>query len=342
MSKKHARLEDLLQRTGLLCAGHAFWHKIIPVKNARTLAASFAAKVGRPAASSVPLSEWSWFRIGGPADLLFRAETGREVRLAAAWAREQGVGFYVIGGGSNMLFDDEGFRGLIIKNDARGLDLRGEVVMAFAGTPLTALVEFLTNQAQGGLEFLAGIPGTVGGALCGNAGAFGRSIGEAVRDVDLLSSGGETSVRSRAEMGFSYRRSLLKDAHHIVLGARFRVEPGDPASIKRQVEDYLKLRSGKHPCPGTACAGSYFKNPVQPDGTKLAAGRLLEQAGAKGLRVGDAAVFEGHANFLINLGKATARDVRVLAAELKDRVRTAFGVELEEEVVYLPAASSMP
>ncbi|MBN2206462.1 MAG: UDP-N-acetylenolpyruvoylglucosamine reductase, partial [Candidatus Aminicenantes bacterium] len=141
---------------------------------------------------------------------------------------------------------------------------------------------------------------------------------------------------------FSYRRSRLKDVHDIVLEARFRVEPEDPAAIGRRIRDFLKSRSGKHPCPGTACAGSYFKNPVLSDGTKLAAGRLLEQAGAKGLRVGDAAVFEGHANFIINLGRATARDVRRLAAELKERVRTTSGVALEEEVVFLPAATSMP
>jgi len=326
----------------LLCAGPSFWLKMKPVKSRQMLAASFAAAVGRPAEAAAPLSEWSWFRIGGPADLFFRAATGSEVESAAAWARREGVALYVIGGGSNMLFDDEGFRGLIVKNEARGLARRGEDVTALAGTPLASLVEFLTAQSLGGLEFLAGIPGTVGGAVCGNAGAFGRSIGEGVRDVELLFADGRTGLRSRAEMAFSYRRSALKDVPQIILEARFRAEPDDAAAIRRRVEDYLKSRSGKHPCPGTACAGSYFKNPVLPDGTKLAAGRLLEQAGAKGLRVGDAAVFEGHANFIINVGRAKASDVRRLAAELKERVKTGFGVDLEEEVVFLPAASSGP
>lgn len=325
-----------------LCAGPGFWHRIEAVKSVQTLAASFAAKVGRVASPSVPLSEWSWFRIGGAADLLFQATSGRDLELAAAWAREEAVGFYVVGGGSNILFDDEGFRGLIIRNNVRGLTRLGSMITALSGTSLASLVEFLTAHSLTGLEFLAGIPGTVGGAVCGNAGAFGRNIGETVRDVELLLADGRKAVRTQAEMAFSYRRSHLKDAHHILLEARIQAEPGDPISIKRRVDEYLESRSGKHPCPGTACAGSYFKNPVLPDGTKLAAGRLLEQAGAKGLRVGDAAVFEGHANFIINLGGATARDVRLLAAELKNRVRTGFGVELEEEVVYLPATSSMP
>jgi UDP-N-acetylmuramate dehydrogenase len=306
------------------------------------LAGSFASKVGRPARPSAPLSEWSWFRIGGPADLLFRAESVRDLERAVAWAREQGTRFYIIGGGSNLLFDDEGFRGLIIRNEVRSLELKGSLLAADSGTPLESLVEFLVERSLAGLEFLAGIPGTVGGAVCGNAGAFGHDIGEAVRDVDLLLKNGQTAVRTRAEMAFSYRHSLLKEDHHVVLKARFDVEPGDPVRIRRQVEDYLESRSGKHPCPGTPCAGSYFKNKVLSDGTKLAAGRLLEQAGAKGLRVGDAAVFEGHANFIINLGRARARDVLDLAAELRERVRSRFGVELEEEVVHLPATASMP
>jgi UDP-N-acetylmuramate dehydrogenase len=311
------------------------------VESKQALAASFASKVGRPALPSAPLSEWSWFRIGGPADLLFRAESVGDLEKAVAWAREAGKRFYIIGGGSNLLFDDEGFRGVVIRNEVRGLERRGSVVTAFSGTPLESLVEFLVERSMAGLEFLAGIPGTVGGAVCGNAGAFGRSIGEAVRDVDLLLGNGQTAVRTKAEMAFAYRRSHLQDDHQIISGVRFDVEPGDPALIRRRVKDYLESRSGKHPRPGTPCAGSYFKNPVLRDGTKLAAGRLLDQAGAKGLRVGDAAVFQGHANFIINLGRASARDVLALAAELKERVRNGFGVELEEEVVYLPATASM-
>jgi UDP-N-acetylmuramate dehydrogenase len=312
------------------------------VKKIEAMAASFAAAVGRPADVSAPLSALSWFRIGGPADLLFRAGTRSDVEKAAAWARREGVALYVVGGGSNMLFDDEGFRGLVIKDEAGGLVRRDETVTAQAGTPLADLVGFLTEGALGGLEFLAGIPGTVGGAVCGNAGAFGRSIGEGILSVELLLADGGTAVKTGPEMGFAYRRSILKDAPHIVLEARLRAEPDDPAAVRRRVDDCLKSRSGKHPCPGTACAGSYFKNPVLADGTKLAAGRLLERAGAKSLRVGDAAVFEGHANFIINAGRATAKDVRTLAAELKERVRASFGVELEEEVVYLPAAPAAP
>jgi UDP-N-acetylmuramate dehydrogenase len=271
---------------------------------------------------------------------MFGAETVRDLERAAAWAREEGIRFYVIGGGSNLLFADDGFRGLIIRNDIRGIDRQGRTVAARAGTSLNDLVEFLAGQGLSGLEYLAGIPGTVGGAVCGNAGAFGRSVGEAVCDVDLLLADGRAAVRTRSEMDFGYRRSILKASPAVITEVRIDVEEGDPGLIRGRIAECLEARRGKHPCPGTPCAGSYFKNPALPDGTKLAAGRLLEQAGAKGLRIGQAAVFQGHANFIINLGGATARDVLALAAELKDRVRSRFGVELEEEVVFLPAAGA--
>jgi UDP-N-acetylmuramate dehydrogenase len=142
-------------------------------------------------------------------------------------------------------------------------------------------------------------------------------------------------------MAFGYRRSVLQSRHEIALSVTLRTSPGDPEKFLAGVRENLEKRRLKHPSWGTPCAGSYFKNPVLPDGTKIPAGRLLEEAGAKGVRVGDAGVFSGHANFLINLGKATASDVLALAADLKERVRAECGVILEEEVIHLPESFSM-
>jgi UDP-N-acetylmuramate dehydrogenase len=181
----------------------------------------------------------------------------------------------------------------------------------------------------------------VGGALFSNAGAFGQSIGDVLKEAVLLGTDGREDKVKREDFGFSYRRSFLQQSHGVVVEAVLAVSPGDGKSSDIKVRDYLERRRTKHPPWGTACAGSFFKNPCSRDGQKVAAGWLLEQAGAKGLSVGGAAVYEGHCNFIVNTGTATAEDVRRLAEELKERVLKTSGIQLEEEVVYLPATASM-
>jgi UDP-N-acetylmuramate dehydrogenase len=249
----------------------------------------------------------------------------------------------VIGSGTNILFDDEGFRGLIIRNEVQGIKkLKGGRVETFCGTSLSDLVEFAAAEGLRGLEFAAGIPGTVGGAIFGNAGAFGRSVGDVLKEAVLMDGHGRDFLVDNKYFEFGYRHSSLKKRHLTLVKAVFQLKKGDREKIKAEIEKNLEERKTRHPSTKTAYAGSYFKNPIQADGTKVAAGYLLEKAGAKGLKIGDAAVFAGHANFIINLGRARARDVLLLAQELKDRVRKDFGVELDEEVVYLPAIFSMP
>jgi UDP-N-acetylmuramate dehydrogenase len=299
-------------------------------------------RVGRSPETGVELRRYSNFRIGGPADYFFQASTPDELRAAIACARESRCRYFVIGGGFNLLFDDAGFRGLIIKNSCRGLDFQPQTnrLAVLGGTLLSDVTALCRERGLEGFEFLAGIPGTIGGAVYGNAGAFGRSIGEFLEEARLLVPSGEERSEVRPEdFRFAYRHSRLKETGEILLEAVFRLRPGDPIAIGSCQDAYLLLRAERHPSPQTAYAGSYFKNPPAPDGSRLAAGKLLEQVGAKELTVGGAAVFRGHGNFIYNRDGATAADVRALAAILKTRVKDRFGLDLEEEVIFLPAGT---
>lgn len=302
----------------------------------------FKEQVGRSLQKSVPLKDYSTFRIGGPADYFFEAHNLQELKEAIIFARQQKIPFYVIGAGSNILFADEGYRGLIIKNSSKGINFlpESEEVEALSGTNLSELIAFTAQSGLCGLEFLAGIPGTVGGAVWGNAGAFGRSIGERLVSAIIWQGGREERVESEY-FAFGYRTSRLKATRSLLLSARFKLEKANKEVIKKRINDLLALRRLKHPPPETASAGCFFKNILLPDGQKLAAGLLLDQAGVKGLRHGGAQVYPGHANFIINLGEATAADVLQLAREMKARVKEKFGLELEEEVIYLEATASM-
>jgi UDP-N-acetylmuramate dehydrogenase len=286
------------------------------------------------------LSGHSNFHIGGPADFFFEASTLAELKTAVLAANAVKFRYRVIGGGFNLLFDDDGFRGLIIKNRARGTSVHPSdgTVETASGTTLDELTIFAAGRGLGGLEFLAGIPGTVGGAVFGNAGAFGRAVADVLSAARLLNSDGTETQAGREALEFSYRHSKLKTDPRILLGASLRLNPAPAETIRSKMDEILALRAERHPSRTTAYPGSYFKNPVLPDGCRQAAGLLLDGAGARGLRVGAAAVYSGHCNFIINEGGATAREVRLLAAEMKKRVLEKFGITLEEEVIFLPAA----
>jgi len=303
----------------------------------------FFEETGLSLRRQVPLASYSSFRIGGPADYFLEVKGLDNLARAVKAARKFRFPFYVIGGGYNLLFDDAGYRGLIIRNSAAGLRFRPEsgLLEADSGTHLSDLVGQTLRESLTGLEFLAGIPGTVGGAVFGNAGAFGQAIGDRVVEVVVLSAEGREQVLGAEELYFGYRYSSLKKDHKIVLRAALKVETGSRPEMLKRVEDYLNQRARKHPPGETPCAGSYFKNPVLPGGRKIPAGQLLEQAGARGMRVGQAAVYPGHCNFIINLGGATAGQVLTLAEELKEKVWRTSGIKLEEEVIFVPEDASM-
>jgi UDP-N-acetylmuramate dehydrogenase len=301
---------------------------------------AFFEEIKAPLSENVPLSAMSSFGIGGPADLFFEARTGAALERAVSLAVREKYPFYVIGGGSNILFDDEGYRGLIIRNRLEGITREEGRLAVLSGTLLATVLRETLSGGLSGLEFLAGIPGTVGGALYGNAGAFGSCLGDFLETATLLVPGGGSLEVGREGLGFGYRDSALKRNGAVVLRAVLLSPPGDKKTSDARIREVLEHRRQKHPPWGTACAGSYFKNPWPPGGDRLPAGRLLEQAGARGLAIGDAAVYETHCNFIINRGNARSRDVLLLAEELKERVFRQFGVRLEEEVIHVRADAS--
>lgn len=296
---------------------------------------SLAAKLERLLPGRVsfgePLKLHTTWRIGGPADFFVEPRGTEELVRALAFAREESLPVTVIGGGSNLLVKDGGIRGLVIKigGGFSRLEISGERVVAEAGVRLARLTGAALEAGVGGFEFLTGIPGTVGGAVVMNAGAFGRAAGDLCESVRLLDEDGRLKTLSRRELFFGYRTSSLQGKNAVVVEAAFRGALREPAAIRADMEAVQKRRWATQPS-GYPSAGSVFKN---PPGTS--AGFLIEQAGAKGLRCGGAAVSPVHANFIVNLGGATARDVLDLISKVKTVVKQRFAVELELEVQVL-------
>jgi len=303
----------------------------------------FVENTGRRLSRDVILSEFSSFKIGGKADLFFNATSLEDLTGAINAARSFLIPCYVIGGGFNLLFDDLGFRGLIIKNSTEGLETSGvNSISVKSGTSLKDMLGFCSRKGLAGFEFLAGIPGTVGGAIYGNAGAFGENIGSYLTKALILGKKGKTVWSGKDRLKFGYRDSLLKITGDTLLEAVFELRPGRTEDIQAGMESNIKRRENKHPPATVACAGSYFKNPFPPNAERPAAAVLLDGIGAKKLKIGAAAVSKIHANFIINEGRASSKDVLLLADELKKRVKDRFGVVLKEEVIHLPAKPSKP
>ena len=275
------------------------------------------------------------YRTGGPTRYFLSAHSASEVTRAIESATRFEIPFFVIGGGSNLLISDEGYDGLIIKVDVTGLSLISENSIACgAGEDLITLVNFATESSLTGIEFLAGIWGSVGGAIYGNAGAFGGEIGDVVSELTIVGNDGAVRVVPPDYCQFGYRDSYLKTTHEVVVGVRITLSRGKQKAIADRVHEILHLRESKHPTDALT-AGCFFKNIPDPKEKfgKLPAGRLLEEIGAKSLRVGGAAVFDKHANIIVNNGTATSKDIRNLADILKARVRERFGIDLQEEVI---------
>lgn len=278
-----------------------------------------------------PIASYTTLGIGGPADVLAEVYTESALQQVVREAVRSGTRWLLIGGGSNLLVGDTGYRGVVIVNKIEHLVVKGTRIIVGAGADLGEVVEAAREHSLSGVEFAIDIPGTVGGAVRGNAGAFGRAVADVMTRVRLLE-GTELVDRTPSELGFAYRHSSLKENAHIVVEAEFALKPGDRAEMDRVMGQNAAQRARRQE-KGLNTAGCFFKNPVLPDGSKIAAGQLLEAAGAKEIRDGGAGVHAYHANYIVNKGGATAQEILRVAREMKRRVEEANGITLEEEVM---------
>ncbi|MCK4404349.1 MAG: UDP-N-acetylmuramate dehydrogenase [candidate division Zixibacteria bacterium] len=281
----------------------------------------------------VALASYTTFGIGGKADLFYPARKPEELVGAIRTAQKLRLRFFILGGGSNILVSDSGFKGLAVKNECQDILTNRDSIICQSGAFLSDVVNQACKLSLSGLEFATGIPGTVGGAIRGNAGAFGKSVSEVLTNAVILTEKGEIKEVETGHFRFAYRESRLKQTGDVLLSATFKLRKQDKEEIKKKIRSNLKERGKSLPLKEKS-AGCFFKNVIASD-RKISAGFLLDQIGAKGRHEGDAKVSAQHANILINARNAKAADVRRLARELKKRVREKFDIELEEEVVYI-------
>jgi UDP-N-acetylmuramate dehydrogenase len=295
------------------------------------------------------LSRHTRFGIGGPAEVFVQAASEEAFAEALRVSQASGASYSVIGDGTNLIVSDRGFDGIVLRLAAKVIERDGETVRAEAGAELQALVDYCIEHGLRGIETMTGIPGSVGAAVYGNAGAYGHSIDERVRQVRFLDG---PAIRSfdAPECRFRYRESTFKEHKDwIILGVELSMTPAPAAELRQAADDILKIRLAKYP-PAMKCAGSIFKNLVLaelPESVrrqipervvregKAPSAYFLEQVGAKGMQSGGIHVADYHANLIYNAGNGTAGELRELIGELKSRVRKQFGLDLEEEVQYV-------
>ena len=295
-------------------------------------------------------SELTTLQIGGPVKEFYTAETEQELINYVSMALEKKLPYLVIGGGSNLLVSDNGFEGVVIKNQIKGRHILGNNLVVKSGEILQNIVDFANESGFSGLESLAGIPGTIGGAVYGNAGAYGQTISDHLISVKYFNPKeyGESSML-KEDCGFAYRDSVFKKTKNIILEITISLNPADPEQLKQFSLEITKKREVKYP-PGIKCPGSFFKNIIAselpakvlegiPEDRivygKVPAGALLELVGAKGDQRGEIEIAPYHANLFINRGNGKASDFYNLAKEYFDKVKEKFWIELEPEVQFV-------
>lgn len=304
-----------------------------------------------------PLALHTTFNIGGPAQYFFIAKTSDDLSRAVKSAIKLKIPYYVLGGGSNLLVSDQGFSGLIIKIKNDKLKVEEEKVVAGAGALLSSIVGKSVEAGLTGLEWAAGIYGTIGGAVRGNAGAFGHSISEILEKVRILTPEGKIKLLDNKKCQFGYRNSVFKKTKDIVLETFLKLEKGDRGKSKKLIASYLKQRKEKQPLEYYS-AGSIFKNyelgsmnyeelrnkfPKADEEDlkkwlefkKIPAGWLIDKLELRGKKIGGAMISEKHANFIINTGEATADNILALISLIKTKARDTFGIKLDEEIEYV-------
>jgi UDP-N-acetylmuramate dehydrogenase len=282
----------------------------------------------------IALSDYTTFKIGGPAKYFYVAESQEELLKAISLAKELNLPFFVLGGGSNLLVSDQGFDGLVIKNQCSNLEVQDNYIFVESGVLLNHLVSISMENSLGGLEWGGGIYGTVGGAIRGNAGAFGEAIGDVVKEVEVFNvETGEIEKLSQSDCQFAYRESVFKKRKNlIILSVKLELikNNNEEAEINKQkMINYMLNRKNTQPLSFPS-AGCIFKNPAD-----VSAGHLIDECGLRGKIINDVQVSEKHANFIINLGEGSASDVMQLIDIIKKAVKDKFNIQLEEEIQYL-------
>ena len=278
-----------------------------------------------------PMSSHTTFRIGGPAEVFLMPESYEQISSALALCREEGLPYFVLGNGSNLLVSDSGYRGVIIQMDRNmgDIELKGTEIRACAGALLSSVAAAARKASLTGFEFAGGIPGTLGGAVVMNAGAYGGEMKDVLREVTVMTKEGDIRVIPSDRLELGYRTSIIKKAGYLVLEAVISLEKGDPQAIQEKTKELASKRTEKQPLDYPS-AGSTFK---RPEG--YFAGKLIMDSGLRGFRVGGAQVSEKHCGFVINTGGATAKDVKELMDHVIRTVKEKYNITLEPEVKFL-------
>lgn len=301
-----------------------------------------------------PMAEHTYLKIGGPARLYYVAAKADEALEAIKIAQKEGIPWYVMGGGSNLLVSDEGYRGLVIQMADRTLEVKDRAVTAAAGVLIGFLARKAAEKGLGGFEWGAGIPGTIGGAVYGNAGCFGGEMKDVTASVEAYDvNRGELVTLSNQECRFGYRDSLFKHGPHVIFSVTLQLPSGNAAESKMKIDEIISRRRKEQP-QGAFSAGCLFKNIEYTDDStldvlkrsykiptemlrrkRIGAGWLVDKAGLKGTTIGNAQISPAHGNFIVNLGGARAQDILALSSLVKMKVRDEFGMLLENEVQLL-------
>ncbi len=278
-----------------------------------------------------PMSRHTTFRVGGEAECMAVVETKEELSQLVSYLGRIEQDYFVLGNGSNLLVGDKGYRGIILKMGPRlsAVGVEKDHIAAGAGALLSRVASAARDAGLSGLEFAAGIPGSIGGAIVMNAGAYGGEMKQVVKMVRVMDKEGEILTLDNDTMEFGYRTSIIRDRPFIVLGVVLKLAPGNKDEISAKMEELMKQRKSKQPLEYPS-AGSTFK---RPEG--YYAGKLIMDAGLRGYRIGGAQVSEKHCGFVINAGGASAADIREVIEEVQERVRDRFHVRLEPEVIFL-------
>lgn len=283
-----------------------------------------------PVERNVTLAKYTTFKIGGPADFFYIAKNKRDLINIIKEAKADNIKYFILGNGSNILISDSGFKGLVIKIEMNALSVRENIILADAGATIGALLSRAKENNLSGLEFLSGIPATVGGAIWANAGSENESIGQKVMNIKILTTDGEIKKLTKEQCLFGYRDSIFRHEDSIILAVELKLNKADKSEIENKMKASMekKMKAQELNMPSI---GSIFKNPAE----EKKAWQLIEKVGMRGYKIGGAQVSEKHANFIINTGAATASDVVILISLIKQKVRDNLGVQLMEEIKYI-------